>query len=360
MCSINHDLEIIFIHTPKCGGLFIEKVLEDFYGFDTYYFTHENHDDFVIKNLSDKDEKSRHGFLNINNGGVLRYYMTSEKHNLKMNMNYDKWKKYKKIAVLRNPYDRFISGFKYLNSLNKNLKLNITKHDGCENEVLDQSFVDSIKYKITETITDRDNISLYDFFHLFITQYEHLIDMDNEINIDYFIKFENLNRQLCEVLLKIGIDKIKHRKALLNNIKINDTNNANFYNFYDDTTLQFVNNYFEKDFQTFGFKKANNLNELFLESKQYHKTIEDFISSNISLLIELDEKQQILNIEQVCEQASNIMSDSKIQDIPINNKITLPNGLVLDTTQPELIQKQTRGADFHLTNFFELLKKFKK
>jgi hypothetical protein len=46
MCSINHDLEIIFIHTPKCGGLFIEKVLEEFYGFDTYYFTHENHEDF--------------------------------------------------------------------------------------------------------------------------------------------------------------------------------------------------------------------------------------------------------------------------------------------------------------------------
>ena len=47
MCSINHDLELIYVHTPKCGGLYIQRLLETFYNFKTYYFTHENHDNFI-------------------------------------------------------------------------------------------------------------------------------------------------------------------------------------------------------------------------------------------------------------------------------------------------------------------------
>ena len=47
MCLITDDLKCIFIHTPKCGGLFVQKVLEQFYGFTTYYFTHEDHNQFV-------------------------------------------------------------------------------------------------------------------------------------------------------------------------------------------------------------------------------------------------------------------------------------------------------------------------
>ena len=39
MCSINHDMKAIYLHIPKNGGLYIQNVLEKYYGFKTLYFT---------------------------------------------------------------------------------------------------------------------------------------------------------------------------------------------------------------------------------------------------------------------------------------------------------------------------------
>ncbi len=97
MCSINHELKLIFIHTPKCGGLFVEKLLETFYEFKTYYFTHENHNLFIdntdesnIYNDSQNGSEMCKGFLRIKKQGILRYFMSSNIHNEKTEMTYDK------------------------------------------------------------------------------------------------------------------------------------------------------------------------------------------------------------------------------------------------------------------------------
>ena len=36
----------------------------------------------------------------------------------------------------------------------------------------------------------------YDYFHLYIPQYEHLIDIKDDFKIDYLINLENLNKEL--------------------------------------------------------------------------------------------------------------------------------------------------------------------
>jgi len=341
MCSINHELKLIFIHTPKCGGLYIQQILEKFYNFKTYYFTHETHDDFISKETNNnyKDNFLKHqGFLNINKGGVLRYYMSSKEHNLKTNMDEVKWNEYKKFAVIRNPYDRFLSAVKFINQenikhikilknrININLKPMILQHHHKGEEIhnLSETSIINIRNLSKMFIKNLNNIKKFDYFHIFINQYDHLIDLNCELKIDYLIKFENLNSDLCDVLLKSGIDRIKHRKILLDNAKKNETDNSNFYYIYDENLLQSVNKLFYKDFENFGFNKATTLEDLFSESKIYYKDIDDFITTNIQLLIELDKKKTIITQEEL-----NNLENENI----INQNILLENGITINLKQ---------------------------
>ena len=46
MCSINHDLRSIYIHIPKNGGTYINKILKFCYDFKVTKLTRKDHNDF--------------------------------------------------------------------------------------------------------------------------------------------------------------------------------------------------------------------------------------------------------------------------------------------------------------------------
>ncbi len=342
MCSINHDLKLIFIHTPKCGGLFVEKILDRFYGFNTYYFTHENHNLFVDNENNDENEKI-HGFLRITKQGVLRYFMTSDIHNKKTDMTLDKWKSYTKFAIKRNPYDRFISACKYINV--SNYKNSIDKRRISKKLIVDKSLIN----------TDIKNINNYNYFHLYISQYDHLIDSNNEFKIDYMINFENLNNELCYFLLNNGVNKIQHRQILLNNFKLNTSSiNENYTKYYNQEIINFVNDIFTKDFEKFEYIKVSTIEELIIQSKKYFISDEQFEKNNIKLLIELDNKNQIISFND--SHYSELVIKNSLQksnDIEINsniitdNEIILPNGIKLNTKQEKKPEKKIIDKNFH-------------
>jgi len=88
--------------------------------------------------------------------------------------------------------------------------------------------------------------------------------------------------------------------------------------------LQSVNKLFYKDFENFGFNKATTLEDLFSESKIYYKDIDDFITTNIQLLIELDKKKTIITQEEL-----NNLENENI----INQNILLENGITINLKQ---------------------------
>ena len=341
MCSINHELKLIFIHTPKCGGLFIEKILDKYYGFKTYYFTHENHELFIDD--IDKDNSIK-GFLKITKQGVLRYFMSSSIHNEKIEMTYDKWCSYKKFAIKRNIYDRFISACKYIH----------------KTPIEDNN--DLINYM---NLTNKKN---YDYFHLYITQYDHLLDVNNEFKIDHMINFENLNKELCYFLLQNGVSEIKHRYILLNDRKLNSSpTNENYTKYYNQELINFVNKIFSIDFEKFEYTKVSTIEELIIDSKKYFISNEEFSFNNKQLINELDNNNQIIQfndisyLKMIKARESNLEKNEENNEesnnvLQTENEIILPNGVILNTRQEKRKVKQKIDKNVHLNNIITLFK----
>ena len=109
----------------------------------------------MIKRNETVTNKELSGFLYITKKGLLSYYMSSIIHNNNTNMTIEKWKEYKKFTIIRNPYDRVVSSWKFLQKHNQ----------------IDLSFNDFLDSSHT--------IDGYSYFHSFLNQYEQLLDINN-------------------------------------------------------------------------------------------------------------------------------------------------------------------------------------
>ena len=216
MCSVNHNKKALFIHIPKNGGSYISNVLSTYYGFKTYYLQRNDHKIFCngIDNSVDKHENKIHG--------TLMYYKTSNYINKIMGMDDYKWNTYFIFTFIRNPYDRIVSGWSYINKYNipfKNyLNINI-------------------------------NTCSYDYWHVFMSQTRHLISNNGKIhNMSFIGKFENLENDLHILLSKLGFTHIIHKTS-----KKNSSIHKEYISYYDNDTIIKVNELFKEDFTTFDY-----------------------------------------------------------------------------------------------------------
>lgn len=294
MCSINHELKAIYIHVPKCGGLSVQILLDKHYGFKTAYFTHENHSDYVLDKgdelqTIDTGQEKVQGFLRINKMGILRYFESSETHSEKATISPEQWKTYYKFTFVRNPYDRLVSAWKYINKL-------IEK---TTNEKKDRpSFADFCKHP--------SRCDEYAFFHAFISQREQLLNTKGELNLQFIGKFENLNEDFIKVLTNLGVTKFKHKSFLINDVRVNkvaesDASTAIYPDLYTDELITLTNTYFADDFKEFGFSKCETHAELKTDSAKYLCSDADFQSRNIALVNRLMQEDRFVEVETQCQ-----------------------------------------------------------
>jgi Sulfotransferase family len=227
MCSINHNKKAIFIHIPKTAGIYVRSLLRENYDFDLYLCQRPDHFEYCETNLNLED-LNRPPYFGNKLKGIIEYYKTSEYLNELMEMDEEKWNTYYKFCFVRNPYDRFVSGWNYIQETHK---LNI----------------DFDKYFEYENVLSED-----EYFHTFLPQYKHTIDENGKMFIDKICKFENLENDLKEVLLKIGFteNEITHT-----NTKINDRAHKNYTEYYNNDLINIINEKFLKDFELFGYDK---------------------------------------------------------------------------------------------------------
>lgn len=194
--TICHERKLIFIHIPKNAGTSIIKVMGI-------------HNMLIDKSI---EEYKQH---------------------------YDEyWDKYTKFTVVRDPIDRFISAYKFIRM----------KESGWFSATGQEGLDKHSHYEICNKMDINEYTSYlyknYKEFNLWSIPQTYLLKNDNdEIEIDYFVRFENLK----EGLSKIGIEKIQK----LNSSKIDDDRviqltKKSKYKLYE---------IYDIDYQNFNYKK---------------------------------------------------------------------------------------------------------
>jgi len=131
-----------------------------------------------------------------------------------------------KFAVIRNPWDKFVSSWKYCNST-KNRKM--------------MDVLLNLPEKDTEP---------HDWHHLTRTQWEFLVNRDGELRCDFFVRFEHLQEDLNRVFSILGLptQTIPHD---------NRTKRRPYSKYYNDETRELVAEIYKKDIEGFGYDFEN-------------------------------------------------------------------------------------------------------
>ena len=186
------DYKTIFVHIPKNAGTSIETFFKkDTYTFDERMFN--RHD--TIKEIRWK--------LECND-------------KFKKSKEYNKWKKF---AIVRNPYDRMVSWYFFYNIKN------LTRHAD------NTSFYSWVKNPTKFNLFEETK-------YLLKPQYTWI---DNTVTI---LKYENLNEELNNFFNKEIELPI-----------INKTNHKQYLEYYNQESLDVVYEKYKKDFKKFNYKK---------------------------------------------------------------------------------------------------------
>lgn len=226
MCSINHDKKAIFIHINKTGGSYIAGTLEKYYGFETFYLKRPDHDAFCFNNKKNPKQKYYENRIH----GVMNYYRSSPFLNQKMKMTPEKWDTYFKFCFVRNPYDRLISGWNHLGK----------------------------KHPFKQYVHMRNMISDMEYIHTFMPQYRHVINFKNELDINFVGRFENLENDFIYILYHLGYEYPIHDPV----VRVNVKKHKKYMEYYDQKTLDKVNELMKEDFVRFQYKMVSTLDEL--------------------------------------------------------------------------------------------------
>jgi len=249
MILVNHDLKAIYIHLHKCGGMYIGTVLINFYNF--FEVTKSIRDDNVTP--IDANEFNFEHNLRCINDGVVK---TSQRL-----LPDEVWDTYTKFTFIRNPYERVLSGYLF------------SKKDY---EMYSKNYYNNTKYcdiNLFESMNimfkHKDILSPYTIVHTMVGQYRSLLNKNNEININYIYNFDNLEAGLNEILSKLGITNTElHVKVEKQNVSFRE-HDISYY--FDDETINYVNEIAEEDFINLNYKKFNNKDDMIQFYNSYSK-----------------------------------------------------------------------------------------
>lgn len=178
MVCFHPEKKVIFVHLPKTGGLSVEAVLIKQFGFQrfTFSFTSDNYP-FL------RDGRGKEGILRY----LLKYSNESKIYDFST---------FRKIGVVRNPYDRCESAVRYLHKSSRG------------------------KTKFPMNMRDFYYISLekhYYYMHFCLTQKRSLEDLEGNIDMECVCRFTHLFEDLGHVLFDIcGFEREEIKQIHIN------------------------------------------------------------------------------------------------------------------------------------------------
>lgn len=157
---------------------------------------------------------------------------------LKQNLDFDtKYENYRKFSIVRNPWDRVLSAYSFYKS-RKVTDFLLDK---------DIEFNDWIKivYKPKHKNLTHHKLSVQ--LLQIGNQYDWLTDHRNKINMDFILRFENINKDFDEFTQKFNLPpkKFPHQ---------NKSKHKHYTEVYDSESIDIVSKFCKKDIEYFKYK----------------------------------------------------------------------------------------------------------
>ncbi len=209
---ISDQHRFIFIHNPKCAGTSIHQALVSF---SNYMCRHAN---------TSISYYSRKIFGESKKLSNFSYHISASE--LKNILGDEFWERYYSFGVVRNPYDRLISNFKYINRS--------PAHD--LHAVYDE-FND-----FSEFIHNIHSLPWKDYQH-------HYLAVNGQILVDKIMRFENLDEDFSLFIRKFHLPDVK-----LNRVNISQRR-KDYSSYYNAEMISIVNEVYDEDFRIFGYEK---------------------------------------------------------------------------------------------------------
>jgi hypothetical protein len=195
----NEQHKFIFIHIPKTGGTSIENA-------------------FKKRIKGNRKHLTMSDYENELESDIEKYFI---------------------FSVIRNPWDRLVSYWKYRQG-----KIH-APIDGKMNIFNDWlKFISSLNLDDLRGKTEKSNIP--DFRMGLDSQFNSLINKQNKINVN-LVRFENLQNDFNTICDKIGIKRhhLPHK---------NKSRHKHYTEYYNEETKQIVAEKYEKDIEYFDYK----------------------------------------------------------------------------------------------------------
>lgn len=269
MILVNHALKAIYIHIPKCGGTNLKEILIKHYNFYAFEKNPQVRRPDHVKNFCTEPEldNKRLFITSIRKKGVLRYLIDHSYINQVCGLDEEKWNTYFKFTFIRDPYKKLVSAFFYLKAAHYSFS-----DKNCEEDCFSKL---SSFFNYT---TQMNNVG---HFHSIITQNDHLLNIQNKIDINYIGNLNTFDADFEAILNILGITDFKHTVNQPINTIYNKSNMYEwdtFYQQYSANELDLTNTMFADDFAVFQFNKIENFDDFvqFYSTDIPVKTIEPF------------------------------------------------------------------------------------
>lgn len=149
----------------------------------------------------------------------------------------NEWLEYKKIAVIRNPWDRVVSNYEYSKMAESYWHSHTASATYGPHP--DYNLVKNLSFEECVNLLYKDRTSFK--HHGWASQYTYTVDTNKNNVVDYLIRYENLNDEIKNLF---DVDLIK----------INQSTYKNYKEYYTKDLIEKISQVYDMDIDLFNFK----------------------------------------------------------------------------------------------------------
>ena len=234
-------MKVLFLHVPKTAGTSIKAALKD------------------SKNILTENNKiiQNSNFFHAHHLNVMNFKMSNSLR-FRLILGKENWDKLWKVAFVRNPWDRYVSNWKWLTrkeSLYPKKGWSARGWKGQDGDISFEDFVRQIELCYTDSKVLHDYN--HDKWHL-RNQIEHLCDPDGKIMVDHVARYENLEEEFYLICKKaeeeFSLPYLNHTGHYSGEDKVYEPLKEHYSKYYNEELKQIVSDRCVADIEAFNYK----------------------------------------------------------------------------------------------------------